>query len=254
MVRGLWVSVILAMAIPIAEAGPIEVDFISFGALPQATFGGSGIPNDSVAISQFTDGGKNVTLGLTITQRYSNPAVVNNSNGTFYITPGANNGTPGGTTGSQYATWNVGFFAAVDNASYLAPYEGYIVQLLYDFDAAYGTDVNDHGIINLGILTSTPILNPVQGSLNMSFNFLAMSIPLVNDAPSATFDPFADGEYTFQLQLVKDSEVIGTTSVRAVAGPDAATLSAPEPASITLAGMGLIGIVAGGVARRRRAK
>ena len=63
-------------------AGPDQAvpTFDTFGPLPAATFGGSGIPNDSVAISTHViDGGPTITLGLTAHQRFFNPPLTNPS-------------------------------------------------------------------------------------------------------------------------------------------------------------------------------
>jgi hypothetical protein len=45
----------------LSHAAPV---YDTFGALPQATFGGSGIPNDAVAIGTFSNPAGNFTLGL----------------------------------------------------------------------------------------------------------------------------------------------------------------------------------------------
>ena len=58
-------------------------EFTTFGPLPGATFGGSGIPNDAVAITTIVDGTTTITLGLTAHQRFASPAVTNNGAGVF---------------------------------------------------------------------------------------------------------------------------------------------------------------------------
>lgn len=83
-----------------AQAGPCTAT-ASFGALPAATFGGSGIPNGSVV--QSTCG--NVTLGLTATQRFTSPALTNDGISTFFATPGFDASAPG-----TYAKWNFDFY------------------------------------------------------------------------------------------------------------------------------------------------
>ena len=83
-------SIMLASGIAVF-ASPITPTYNdSFGTLSGATFGGSGIPNNAVAISTYTDDSGNVvTLGLTATPRYSAPAVGNDNAGTFYAMPGS---------------------------------------------------------------------------------------------------------------------------------------------------------------------
>ncbi len=61
--------------------------FDSFGPLPAATYGGTGIPNDPSAITTIVDGSNTITLGLTATPRYYNPAIKNDGAGTFSVLP-----------------------------------------------------------------------------------------------------------------------------------------------------------------------
>ncbi len=58
-----------------AEAAPISPTFDTFGTLSGATFGGTGIPNNAVAITRITSGGYNITLGLTAHGRFFNPPI-----------------------------------------------------------------------------------------------------------------------------------------------------------------------------------
>src|SRR5215469_8414331 len=83
----------------------------SFGTLSGATFGGTGIPNNAVEITTVntTPNGNGasdtITLGLTATPRYQNPALGNNLAGTFSATAGANDGL-GNPPHSVGPTWN----------------------------------------------------------------------------------------------------------------------------------------------------
>src|SRR5262245_44118746 len=88
-----------------AYANPITPINNSFGSFPPATFGGSGIPNDAVAITKvLTTSGDAITLCLTATARYSNPTVGNDGAGTFSAGDGSNDGltSPGHSIGP---TW-----------------------------------------------------------------------------------------------------------------------------------------------------
>lgn len=79
------------LALPFqALAIPITPSYTTFGPLPAATFGGTGIPNSAVSITRVVNpsGGGDLTLGLTAHQRYDNPAVTNNGAGTFFAGAG----------------------------------------------------------------------------------------------------------------------------------------------------------------------
>lgn len=71
--------------------------YTKFGSLQTATFGGTGIPNDAVAISEVSSGGFNVVLGLTAHQRYDNPPLGNDGAGRFTAVAGGDSahGQPG---------------------------------------------------------------------------------------------------------------------------------------------------------------
>src|SRR5262245_45974238 len=89
-----------------AFAAPVTPTFDTFGNL-DATWGGSGNPHDPVAVTTFTDGNNNtVTLGLAAQQRYFNPTVGNDGNGTYYALTGANQGGPGNPSAFTGALWN----------------------------------------------------------------------------------------------------------------------------------------------------
>ena len=90
-------SVLWTLVTP-ASAAPVVPSFTDFGDLPQATFGGSGIPTDPTAITTFNGiGGDIVTLGLAATPRFANPPLTNDGAGTYTALAGANDGTPGST-------------------------------------------------------------------------------------------------------------------------------------------------------------
>ena len=213
---------LLAAVLPLAiAAAPLQAQFTptgSFGSLPQATFGGSGIPNGAVMRNIF-DG---VTLGLTATQRFSAPAVTNNGAGTYFATNGG--GSP-----ATYALWNFDFFIGGQNAN------NYSYVLYYDFDPAAGTMVSDHGHIALP--------GNIQDSWNLGMPFLDTNI-LGTQPTYASFNPNAGGSYTFALlQFDANQAEVGRVAIDVVT-------ATPEPATLTLMASGLFGI--GFVARRRR--
>lgn len=166
---------LVAIALCLSSAPTVSAIIItpagtSFGSLPAATFGGSGIPNDDVQIANIG----NLTLGLTATPRYANPAVTNNGNGTFYANAGDDtaNGQP------AYAQWNFDFYV-----NGLA--DGQSVKLFYDNNGSGGNDV-----------TSFFALPNYQDSWNLGMGFLSGGI----------FDPNANGEYGFALVAYANTE------------------------------------------------
>ena len=185
------------MANSASYADPVTPDYDTFGLLSAATFDGSGIPNDSVAITYV--GG--VTLGLTATQRFSNPTVTNDGHGTFFATPGAD------TLPSTYARWNFSFYAS--NAFL----NDYTLQLLWDLDPGFGTDEASLGNpLGIGTLAAG---STVQDSWNLGMPFLG-----------GGFDPTAAGEYSFAL-ILRDAtgQELGRSAINVNVGhvPDTAS-------------------------------
>ncbi len=111
----------LTLAATSVFAGPV-VSYTTFGSLPVANFGGSGIPNDAVAITALAG----VNLGLTATQRYASPAVTNNGAGVFQAVAGAY------APGDNLAQWSFNFYIGGPNLT------GYTYKLFGDYSAAVG--------------------------------------------------------------------------------------------------------------------
>ncbi|GAB4551898.1 MAG: hypothetical protein Tsb0013_14080 [Phycisphaerales bacterium] len=233
----------VALCCATASATPI---FDVFGPLPQATFGGTGIPNDEVAAgSQFVDGTNTITIALSATQRFSNPPLTNDGAGTYFAGPGSNFGGMGESS-TEGALWNFNFYMeAVDGSNNPIALSNYQIDLYYDFDPAPNTALGDLGRIDVtaGLLAQMDTTNVTQGSQNLNFGFLAAGFPGLVFPPAGTFDPNALGEYTFALTL---SEIGGlglpleTVSI----------LVEVVPSAPTLAMLGPVGLLA---MRRRRA-
>lgn len=230
--------VFLFIATPFSvQAAPV---FDTFGALPQATFGGSGIPNQHVAISTrqgSTAAGDafTLTLGLTAHQRFFNPPLSNDGAGTFTATTGTSF-SPGGLEG---ALWNFAFFVGVEGTTLEALVaDGYAFLLGFDFDPS---EIVDLGLIVLSGATGTV----VQNSQNLLFGFLSDGIAGIVFPPQGEFDPNAPGLFSFTLAALNTS---GTTAVAPLLSSiDVRVI--PVPATALLFGFGLAGL---GFVRRRR--
>lgn len=193
-------------------AAPITPTYTTFGTLSGATFGGSGIPNNAVAITTIGD----VTLGLTAHQRYSNPAVANDGAGTFTAVNGGDIYSIPPQPG--YARWNFAWY--VKNNSATTPY---IVDLLYDFDPGAGTDQAQLGKVSFPLFPTVK----AEDSWNLGMSFLGMSAtyispPAIVTAPSySPFDPSASGEYSFALILRDTSgNELGRAAINVNVVPD----------------------------------
>jgi len=216
--------------------------FDIFGPLPEATFGGSGIPNDNVAITNITTGVEGfetfITLGVSATRRHSNPALTNDGAGTFFAGGGSNFGGMGQSS-FLGALWNFDFFVKVVGH---APASDFDFKLLYDFDPLTGTADADLGIWDLNSFISA--VNPAQTSQNLLFGFLANSLIPEITAPAGSFDPNAGGEYSFALLASQRGDPLGRSAI------DVNVSAVPVPAALPLFGTGLF--VMGFVGWRRR--
>lgn len=228
-INKILIPILLALLTSTAFAMPIMPGSDSFGALPAATFGGSGIPNDAVAISTYTITGnpdQTITLGLTATPRFSAPAVTNDGAGRFT----AQAGTAGGA-----GLWNFSFYAAIEPG---LPTPDIRFELLYDFDPAAMTDEASHGVMDLtglGVLLGVPPNLPLEGSQNLTFDFLTDGVPGLVTPPGGAFDPYAAGEYTFSLRAIAGATVLASSSIAVNVVPEPATFA------LALAGLGLLG-------------
>ena len=212
-----------------ATAAPITPSFSTFGTLAGATFGGSGIPNNAVAITNLPG----LTLGLTATPRFAAANPTNNGAGTFTARPGLSPNPPS-SAADPYALWNFSFFlggTGVANAYF---------RLFYDFNPAVGNDQLTHGVF---AAPGSALTNPSQDSYNLGMDFLATTNPAIGiTAPAGVFNPNAQGQYTFAL-------VAFTSITGAEIGRSAIVVNVvPEPGTFALAGLALLGLAA---ARRR---
>ena len=231
---------VASLAVTAAQATPV---FDTFGPLDEATFGGQGIPNDEVAVStQIVDGDVTITVAMSATQRYSNPALTNDGVGTYYAGPGSNFGGAG-QSATEGALWNFNYYLKVEGDNGATPVlADYQIDLDYAFDTGFATPIGSLGSINVttAILASaTPGVTLAEGSENLNFGFLAAAIPGVISPPAGAFDPNALGEYNFAITVSSAGLPVETVAM------DVQVV--PEPASLVL---GMLGGVAM-IARRR---
>lgn len=207
----------LALSASSAFAGPV-VQFDSFGSLAAANFGGSGIPNNAVAITSLP----NVTLGLTATQRFSEPAVTNNGAGVFQAVTGAYG------PGDNLARWSFNFYIGGALTAYTYKLFGDYSAAVGDADSTY-IDISGYLTVPDSLLTA----GTIQNSENLGFN-----------TNMAQFNPDVAGQYGFYLAAFQGGTEVGRSAILVNVG------TVPEPGSLALVGIALLGM-AGGMLRKR---
>jgi hypothetical protein len=243
----LWSALaVLAILQTTSGAVPVLPSYDSFGPLPAATFGGSGIPNHAVAISTVTSGADTITLGLTAHQRFVGPNLASAA-GDFFA--GAGISTP-----PNAATWNFAFYTDITGGG---AFDDYRFELSYDLDAATGNDLSTHGTINLNAAVfaaggNLALTTNVQDSQNLGFAYLTTGIPTVVTAPipPVVFNANSPGEYTFQLRVydsLSGGTLLDAASIRV-------NVAVPEASAAMLLGSisGVAGCVTLGWRRLRR--
>ena len=236
----------IAVLAALPGIGSAYTVYDNFAAFPDATWAGSGIPNDAVAASkQIIDGDTTIRIAMNATGRYSNPVVTNNGAGTFYAGPGSNTGgnNESPTTG---ALWNWNYFMDITSGSgkVLSDYQ---IDIWYDFNPAGPTpccSTAGLGRINVTalLLANAPLLTISQGSENLLFNYLAVGLPGFITPPGGAFNPNVAGTYQFAITVATGGFPLDSVAMQVQV--------IPVPAAVWLFGSAL-GLV--GVMRRRAA-
>jgi hypothetical protein len=177
----------------------------TFGPFPNATFGGSGIPNDSVAAAkQIVQGTDTITIALNATQRFSNPPLTDNGAGIFYATKGSNCGVDTDPVGcpslNQGALWNFNYYIDVAGGGNI---EDYQIDIYYDFDPAAGTPLGSLGRIDVtaALILNSATATRVEDSQNLLFGFLASGVAGYVFQPGGAFNPNVNGNYQFLITV-----------------------------------------------------
>ena len=211
----------LALAAALVSAASVQAQITpagTFGSLPANSFGGSGIPTNSVML-----GGVNgATLGLSATARYTSPTVTNNGAGTYYAAPGESTGGPSNT---GFASWNFDYYVNKPSNS------TDIFTLYVDGDPATGNSLGD-ATTNSFVLGVLPANYFDSSNLKYGWTF------------PASFNPNTPGQYSFALyQRSAAGEELSHVAMNVNVG------TVPEPSSLALLGSGFVGL-AGFVKRR----
>lgn len=234
----------LALLSVSAHAATVDPTYQFFGALPEADFGGSGIPNDSVAQTQFETAEAPGLLGLSAAQRFDSPEVTNDGAGTFFAQPGISDPSYESDFGSGLSLWNFNF--------YIDPGAGFLAGAPLTFELYFETVPGQISTLQLGSLEGV-----TQGSQNLGFNWVNT---LAGSQGNDPFDPFAEGLYSFGLAAFSQSLELQTT--QSVARPVAETwinvqvgdptaVSEPGSAWMLGTGLGMLALMAWGLGRRR---
>lgn len=244
--KSVYVCLGMGLALLSQPTAAVPITFDEFGPLPQATFGGIGIPNDEVAAGRQITFGQGadevmVTVALSATQRFDNPplTVDPNIDGLYIATAGSNfkgTGGPGGTP-TEGALWNFNFYIEVSGAGspVLTDFD---IDLLYDFDPGENTTASQLGVVDIdtAIAADPSITDLLQDSQNLFFSSFSTPVPGVITPPPGSFDPDVNGEYTIAIRVSLDQFPVETVAIKVEVIPEPTTLALLLAGPLLLAG------------------
>ncbi|TVQ59861.1 MAG: hypothetical protein EA379_09645 [Phycisphaerales bacterium] len=215
------------------------------GATTVTTFGdslnagvviGSGISNTNFVVNTNTSNG--VQTGIKAFERFVGD--ISSNMGTYYAQPGESpvSGAAGAPADPGTATWN--YLYSVDLGA--MTFAEVAVNVAIDFNPAAGnSDVFEFELVSTLAAQNVDIssLSLFQDSQNLGFGFWQS----IGDPNIYPFNPFAPGEYTMSVDVVRLSDSAH------LSGVNMTVVVVPLPTPIGLAAAGLLAIPA---IRRRR--
>jgi len=192
-----WLALMVAgvCAASLTNASAISTT-TTFGSLPSATFGGSGIPNGQVEITTISgisdpyvqSGSDTITIGESAHARFATPGnLANNGNGTYFADPGLQSGK---------ALWNFDFDVS-SSAGFIAR---------YTFTLTYGLEGGASTTINLLSSFGDSTGGPGSAQNSMNLGFLSQGGPI-------GFDPNQLGIYDFTINAYEGDTHLGSDTV-----------------------------------------